>query len=207
MIGRTSETPTPSASRFTDTTNCSTLTTQFSEEEIAAIDTLLHKYFLCLQRMSTCENGVAALFAKYELTKQLFNEYLDRCLVTFNDWEIRTSNSLKASIGEESMQNLLCVLSILNCIFSNQSEFCMTGSLVEFLIKLVHFCKQYLMMFIELRKCEDYQDLMVMASGNYELVKSNLKELFLSLNVKDTHESYHLNRLSKLIDSCNSFLD
>ena len=83
----------------------------------------------------------------------------------------------------------------------------MTGSLVEFLIKLVHFCKQYLMMFIELKKCKDYQDLMIMASGNYELVKINLKDLFLSLNIKDTQESYHLNRLSKLIKSCNSFLE
>lgn len=202
------QTPTPSASRLTDIASCSTtLNTQFSEEEISATDTLLNKYLLCLQTMSTCESGVMALFAKLEIIKQLFSEYLDRCLVTFNDWEIRTSNSLKASVGEESMQNLLCLLSILNCVFSNQTEMHLTGSLIEFLIKLMSLCKQYIMLFNELRKCKDNENLMVIASGNWDLVKTNLKDLFDYVEVEGKHDSYQLNRLTRLTSSCKSMLN
>jgi len=200
------ETPTPSAHRPTEnssTVNC----TQFSEEEISAMDTLLNKYFLCLQTMSTCESGVEALFLKFDSIKQLTNEYLERCLATFNDWEIRTASSLKSSVGDSSMQNLLCIVSILNCVFVNEpAELVqMTGSLIEFLLKLVTFCSQYLDLFKELSK-KNYDDGLPICQ-NYELVQVNLKDLFSCVKAQKTYESYHLRRLMEMIASCEKKLN
>jgi len=182
-------------------------TSQFSEEEISTIDTLLNKYFLCLQTMSTCEQGVESLFLKFESVKQLMNEYLERFLATLNDWEIRTASSLKNSVGGSSMQNLLCILSILNCVFVNQPVDLvqMTGSLIEFLLKLTTFCKQYLDLFKELKKknCEDN----LSAGQNYELVKVNLNDLFSCIKAQKTYESYHLKRLMEMIAYCEKILD
>ncbi len=73
---------------------------------------------MCLQTLSTCELGAASLLAACDSVFQLYDEYLERCLSTFNDWEIKSSHSLKSSIGQESIQNLLCLLSVLNCLFS-----------------------------------------------------------------------------------------
>lgn len=194
------ETPTPSTSRQTDMDSC-VYTSQHSEEEISAIDKLVNKYYMCLQTMSICEIGVMALFLKFDNTKQLFNDYLDKCLMTLNDWEIKSANSLKNSIGEESLQNLLCMLSILNCIFLNQpSDQKLDGSHIEFLIKLVSFSKHYLKLFIQV-KISDKN-----LSGSYELVKTNLKDLFKSISKKEKYESYHYERLTKLMVSCNSML-
>lgn len=159
---------------------------------------------MCLQTISTCESGVMALFLKFDQTKQLFNDYLDRCLITLNDWEIKSANSLKNSIGEESLQNLLCMLSILNCIFLNQpSDHQLNGSLIEFLIKLVSFSKHYLKLFHDMKSSD--RDLFK-DSSSYELVNINLKDLFSSIEKKDKYESYHYERLVNLIASCNDLI-
>ena len=83
---------------------------------------IFNKYFLALQTLSTCELGAASLLATCDSVFQLFDEYLERCLNTFNDWEIKSSRSLKSSIGHESIQNLLCLLSVLNSIFPDQNQ-------------------------------------------------------------------------------------
>ena len=190
------QTPTQATSRFHDNT---LLVTQLSEEDISSIDHLLNKYFLCLQTISTCEVGVSSLQLEFESVIQLFNEYLTKCLVTFNDWEIRSADSLKTSIGEESLQNLTCLLSIINCEFSNQCKASLDAPLCEFLIKLFTFCKYYLKLFNERRNSKS----VTVPASSFELIRTNLQEI--SGNIKSVgciNNAY----LVSLINECDFLL-
>ena len=157
------------------------LTSQFSEEDVFHIDHLYNKYFLCLQTISTNETGVNSLVVKFNSIIEVLIEYLEKCLCTFNDWEIRSANSIKTNISYESLQNLICIISLLNCVLINQeTSFC--SQLAEiyptFFQHLFTFSEYYLNLFNELSKHnnESSYDL-----DNFEMVKYNFKELFQNL--------------------------
>jgi hypothetical protein len=126
------------------------LETQDSQEDISYIDNLFNKCFLCLQTLSTCELGVSCLCDRYEAVVQLFDDYLEKCSSTFNDWEIKSSHSLKSFVCAESLENFVCLLSVLNCIFTNQSpELCIdvNSKYFHFFQKLLTLCNYYLNLF------------------------------------------------------------
>ncbi len=129
---------------------------QMSEEEISTIDHLFHKYFLCLQTISTCEIGVAALNQSATHVIKLIDGYLERVLTNFNTWEIKSTQMSKLDIGDESVQNVICVMSVMNSIMPSGEE---TDELIEmqdknnhFFIKLLTICCYYLNFIAEKRR-------------------------------------------------------
>lgn len=182
---------TPSTTRLVDPMNSekqiqqTALTTQISEESLDTLDNLFNKYFLCLQTLSTCESGVYCLCSKLEIVIQLFNEYLEKCISTFNDWEIKSSHSLKSQVGEESLQNLICVLSVLNSIFSdNQSDnlLDLDRKYPNFFLKLFTMCKCYLSLINEIKKSSTPVTDSASTETNFDLIKSNITELIVNVN-------------------------
>ncbi len=190
------------------------LNQQTSQEDIYQIDHLMNKYFMCLQTISTNEQGVIAFYDRFDLVLNLFDEYLNKCLITLNDWEIRSSNSLKSSVDEESLQNFSCVLSVLNCVFSNYADFTSVDYLFkDFFFRLFTFSQSYLKLFNELQKSEkksqastierldeNFSSLSTSIKNSLELAKFNLKELIsniqIFINNRDNIE------LNDLINNC-----
>lgn len=137
------------------------LNTQMSQEDISTIDHVFNKYFLCLQTLSTCERGAECLVSRADaVLVRTFDVYLENCLGTFNEWEIKSSHSLKSSVVAESLQNLVCLISLLNCLIPDQLDDTQ-ARLVDlnlkyptFFEKLFHLCKYYLIMFSEVKQID-----------------------------------------------------
>lgn len=173
---------------------------QTSQDDICHTDELLNKYFMCLHTITTNEQGVLAFHSKFGSVLNFFNEYLNKCLTTLNEWEIRSADSLKTSVSEESLQNFSCLLSVLNCVFSNHASFPQLEHLfADFFIRLFTYCQSYLKLFNELKKLDE-SDLSV----NLDLAKTSLKDLISNLHsfiLK--HDNKHL---VKLIENCSLLL-
>ena len=182
---------------------------QFSQDDILTTDHIFNKFFLCLQTLSTCELGAASLLASCDCVFQLYDEYLERCLSTFNDWEIKSSHSLKSSVGQESIQNLLCVLSVLNCIFPDR---CQAESQLrqlhlkypKFFQKFFTLCNYYLNLFNELvnkskkrtspsTSAVEQEDASNM--NNFKLAQTFMKDLFANLEELKQDNDSNLNRI------------
>lgn len=90
------------------------------------LDNLFKNYLICLQSISTCENGVKNLdeliIANDGLLINLFTKYTHEFLKCNNDWEVKSSNSFEYLLNNESTINLNCLLSILNCILMNNND-------------------------------------------------------------------------------------
>lgn len=178
---------------------------QTSQDDICHTDHLLNKYFMCLHTISTNEQGVMAFYCKFDLVINLFNEYLDKCLITLNDWEIRSADSLKTSVGEESLQNFSCILSVLNCVYSNHENFTNIDYLFsDFFLKLFTFCQSYLKLFNDLKKTEVLDEFSATINSNLELAKTNLKDL-----ISNIHRFIKQNDidLKRLINNCILLLE
>ena len=174
---------------------------QTSQDDICHTDELLNKYFMCLHAITTNEQGVLAFYSKFDAVLNFFNEYLNKCLTTLNEWEIRSAGSLKTSVSEESVQNFSCLLSVLNCIFSNHSNFSHLEHLfVDFFIRLFTFCQSYLKLFNELKKIDETS----LTIANLELAKTNLKHLI--TNIQSFILKQDNNHLNKLINNCSLLL-
>lgn len=155
------------------------LETQLSQEDMETIDYLFNKYFMFLQTLSTSEKGALALFSKCECVINLFQFYLNKCLPTFNDWEIKSSQSLKACVSNESMTNFICITSIINCLIPDRNA---TESIkIEdlFFINLFTLCKYYLSFFNEIIKSDKIESSF---EQNLHLAKSNINDLIQNLN-------------------------
>jgi hypothetical protein len=168
--------------------------TQLSEDDISTIDHLFVKYFLCLQTLSTCELGVIALFNRSNAVIEIFDEYLDKCLSTFNDWEIKSSHSIKATVSDESLKNLICLLSIINSIFPDDKLLidCHRKN-SKFFPKLVTLCNFFLKLLREIKKDESEADSECMESFN--LAKTNMLDLFNNLAVLNNESDSNLVRI------------
>jgi hypothetical protein len=178
---------------------------------------------MCLQTLSTCELGAASLLAACDSVFQLYDEYLERCLSTFNDWEIKSSHSLKSSIGQESIQNLLCLLSVLNCLFPvrepidaderiNQSQLKqLHARFPKFFQKFFTLCNYYLSLFGELANSTRNREAATQSAtsttlaeaieqnmsqmSNFNLAKTFMKDLFLNLEDLKSENDVTLNRI------------
>ena len=186
---------------------------------------------MCLQTLSTCEMGAASLLAACDNVFQLFDEYLERCLSTFNDWEIKSSRSLKSSVGAESIQNLLCLLSVLNCLFpvrepidcddetANNSQLKrLHVRFPKFFQKFFTLCNYYLSLFDELvSKTNSGESSSSLSStlaeaieqnlsnmSNFNLAKSFMKDLFFNL---EELKSENDTSLSRIFENCVRLLN
>lgn len=155
------------------------LETQISQEDMATTDSLLNRYFMFLQTLSTFEQGALALYSRCECVISLFQFYLNKCLPTFNDWEVKSSQSLKSSVSTESLTNFICITSIINCLIPDRDS---TNSIKiedNFFINLFTLCKYYLSFFKELIKSDQQEPSL---EQNLNLAKSNMKDLIENLN-------------------------
>ena len=202
---------------------------QLSQDDILTTDHIFNKIFMCLQTLSTCEMGAASLLAGCDSVFQLYDEYLERCLSTFNDWEIKSSRSLKSSVGEESIQNLLCLLSVLNCLFpvresidcdneaANNSQLRrLHVRFPKFFQKFFTLCNYYLSMFQEFvnkttnAECSSSSTLAealehnLSNMNNFNLAKSYMKDLFFNLEELKSENDANLNRI---FESCARLLN
>lgn len=168
--------------------------TQLSEDDISTIDHVFIKYFLCLQTLSTCELGVIALFNRANVIIEMFDEYLDKCLSTFNDWEIKSSHSIKATVSEESLKNLICLLSIINSIFPEDKNMidCHHKN-SKFFPKLVTLCNFFLKLFKEIKKDDSETD--ADCIENFNLAKTNMVDLFNNLAILNNDGDLNLVRI------------
>ena len=196
---------------------------QTSQDDIYQVDHLMNKYFMCLQTISTNEEGIVAFYARFDLVLNLFDEYLTKCLITLNDWEIRSSDSLKSSVDEESLQNLSCVLSVLNCVFSNYTDFTSIEHLFkDFFLRLFTFSQSYLKLFNELQRTEkrsqactiermdeNFSSLSTAIKNSLELAKCNLKELISNIQIfiNNNKDNNNNNQLKNLINNCILLLE
>lgn len=157
------------------------------------------------------------------LLLKTFNDYLAKCLVAFDDWEIKSSHSLKASIVAESLENLVCLISVLNCVIPDQLEDTQERLLelnvkyTGFFQKLFHLCKYYLIMFAEVKIADDMEEQQAMSSSEtaattsksrhasqFNLAKSNLNELLRNVLVLKKQNN---STLTRLIEECVSLMD
>lgn len=155
------------------------LETQLSQEDMETIDSLFNKYFMFLQTLSTSEQGALALFSKCEYVINLFQFYLNKCLPTFNDWEIKSSQSLKACVSNESLTNFVCITSIINCLIPDKNATEVFKIEDDFFINLFTLCKYYLSFFNELIKNDKLESSI---EQNLNLAKSNINDLIKNLN-------------------------
>jgi hypothetical protein len=193
-------------SKTTTTTNVNqTPSIQLNEStnnEICYIDNLVNKYFLCIHSMSTNEQGCSALYAKFELILNLFNEYLSKCCMTFMDWEIRSSDSLRSIVNEESLENLNCLLSVLNSQDLEYSSFAINDD-DDFLLKLFTMSQSYLKLLNEFKQQQQQQQQDNLYETSFNLVKSNLNELITNINNFITTNNQ---QLKSLISNCQQLL-
>ncbi|CAF0786736.1 unnamed protein product [Brachionus calyciflorus] len=174
------------------------LETQISQEDIGTIDTLFNNYFLCLQTLSTSEQGAMALFSKCEIVINLFNFYLEKCLPTFNDWEVKSSHSLKACVSNESLQNFICITSVLNCLIPDKDATNVIKIDETFFRSLFTFCKYFLDYFNELSKADQINESI---EQNLKIAKSNMVDLVNNLNGVKQDKI-----VNELINSCINLL-
>lgn len=173
-----------------------------------------------MQTLSTCELGAHSLFSRADsVVVKTFDDYLDKCLSTFNDWEIKSSHSLKASVVSESLENLVCLISVLNCIIPDQLEdsqarlLDLNAKFGSFFLKLFTLCKYYLIMFGEIKKLNDGDkeaaatiDEATSESNDdqFSLARSSMREFFKNVvGLRETSNS----TVNRLIDECISLLD
>lgn len=210
------------------------MTTQTSQEDISTVDILFNKFFLCLQTLSTCESGAHSLVSLTSGSTlfKTFDTYLEKCLNAFDDWEIKSSHSIKASIVTESLENLVCLISVLNCVIPDQLEDTQTRLLElddkypMFFQKLFHLCKYYLIMFAEVKMADEsssqaeQQQQQQQASSStttgaaestksrhenqFILAQSSLNDLLKNVLVLKQQKKPIL---ARLIDECISLLD
>jgi hypothetical protein len=183
-----------------------TFQSQISEDDTSSIDHLFNKFFLCLQTISTCESGAMCIFSRSDSIVGLFDVYLEKLLNTFNDWEIKSTHSLKASIGAESVQNLLCLLSVLNCVFPDETYSSVVldyhGRIPKFFLKFFTLCNYHLSLFEE-RSIASTNNQYESYLENFNLVKANMKDLFSNLiDLKNVNDA----NLNKLFSNCFNFI-
>ncbi len=172
-----------------------------TNNEMCYIDNLVNKYFLCIHSMSTNEQGCSALYAKFELVLNLFNEYLSKCCMTFMDWEIRSSDSLRSIVNDESLENLNCLLSVLNSQDLEYSSYLVIND-DDFLLKLFTMSQSYLKLFNEFKQQQQQQQDNLYETS-FNLVKSNLNELITNINNFITTNNQ---QLKSLISNCQQLL-
>ncbi|RMZ94233.1 hypothetical protein BpHYR1_027080 [Brachionus plicatilis] len=168
------------------------LETQLSQEDMATTDSLLNKYFMFLQTLSTSEQGAFALYSKCECVINLFQFYLNKCLPTFNDWEIKSSQSLKSCISDESLTNFICITSIINCLIPDRDSTNAIKIEDTFFVNLFTLCKYYLSFFKELVKNNQIE---LSIEQNLNLAKSNINDLIRNLN--GLEQNKHLDEIIK----------
>ena len=183
-----------------------------SSDDITVIDHLYARYLLCLQTLSTCEAGVMALTVRADTVCRVCDEYVSRCALTFNDWEIKTSRSLKSFVDDESLKNLTCLLSLLNCILPHDECAALArlhAARPTLFVNLLTLCKHYLSLFGEMRRERSASSSLSFTDHPYwasiDLAKSNMQDLF-SLLTYLTHTSDSL-PLHQLVKDCMHLLD
>jgi hypothetical protein len=187
------------------------LGSQISEEDISMIDHLFHKYFLCLQTVSTCELGVLALNQSAAHVIKLIDGYLERVLANLDAWEIKSTQMSKLDIGDESIQNVTCIMSVMSSIMPGREE---TDDLIEmqdrndhFFVRLLTFCFYYLNFVTERKRMPREEE--AEATASYDDFASELEQLndaknaieeFLVIAYRMKTENNVV--LNKLIDDC-----
>jgi hypothetical protein len=191
------------------------LNTQISEEDMNQIDHLFNKYFLCLQTLSTCEAGVRALSESCVHVLRLLDTYLDKTLANLNAWEVKSTQASKLDVGDESVRNVTCVMSVVGSILASFDGDENVGSddsvLLEMadrynklFVKLFTFCLYYLRFFGERKRMPQQEDAEERAERDEELVgfdeaKRAIDDV-LAVAVRMRTENDVV--LNKLVDDC-----
>jgi hypothetical protein len=188
---------------------------QLSQNDLTSIDQFLNKYFLCLQTISTCEQGVIALNAKSDSFIGLFDKYLEIFMNMFNDWEVQSANSFGFNLVYESLRNLICISSVLNTLDLSSDEFkavFVESSNKAFVIKLLTFLNYYLNYFAKMQakksthqmEQSEEEDESEFDAEIVQMAKLGVKELIESLGF--LHSQKCSSSLTRLLESCEYLL-
>jgi hypothetical protein len=128
-----------------------------SDSDISSIDHLFNRFFILFQTVSTCEAGTICLNDKAKSVVKIFAVYLEKMYKAFNDWEAGDMLTLKNDIDDVSIQNLICLISVLNCILfssnNNNEMICYCREEYStFFDKLFGLCKYYLTLYAKYRE-------------------------------------------------------
>lgn len=185
---------------------------QLSQNDLTSIDQFLNKYFLCLQTISTCEQGVIALNAKSDSIVGFFDKYLEIFMNMFNDWEVQSANSLGFNLVYESIRNLVCISSVLNTLDFGSDE---KKSIFDeppnkaFVIKLLTFLNYYLNYLATLQAKKSTQQMEQSEEDELDaeivqMAKTSVKELIENLGF--LHNQKCSSSLTRLLESCEYLL-
>jgi len=171
--------------------------------DVSVLDKMCRNYFICLQILSTFDNGVKALCEAAKSLFSLFEMYSNECLDCFNDWEIRSSNSLDIYATSDSLTNFNCLLSVFNCILINdEKKYSITSDKFEILVKnVLKICKPYI--YLMAQKFKDSQNKQVvdedqLMSTNFSLAAKYSKEFLNAVgSQKFDFKDYQIEKLIK----------
>lgn len=170
--------------------------------DISVLDKMCRNYFICLQILSTFEEGVKALCEARENLFSLFAMYSNECLDCFNDWEIRSSNSLDIYATNDSLTNFNCLVSVFNCILINDSKKSYTtDEKFEIVIKnILKICKPYIYLISQKMKETQSEDDDQLMNANFMLAAKYAKEFLSAVDLlKLDFKDY---QIEKLIEDC-----
>ncbi len=88
-----------------------------SNIDVKVFDKLFSNYFAIIQSLTTSESGVSLLCDSFEKLFRLIKFYTDEVALNSNEWEMANIRDLSC----DSLKNINCLISILNCLMNNLS--------------------------------------------------------------------------------------